>query len=85
MVRVRDVFLDRARAVVGQLDAVRLEPVEQALQVVLLELELLRELVELRQVDAAVLVAVLEQDARSGRRSSPSATPVAASVTAETD
>ena len=40
----------------------RLEPLEQRLDVLLLELELLRELVELRHVDAAVLVAVLEED-----------------------
>ena len=61
-VRVDDVLLDRARAVVGQLDAVRVETLEQALDVVLFELELLHDLVQLRHVDAAVLFAVLDQE-----------------------
>ena len=60
-VRVADVLLDRARAVVGQLDPVRIEPLEQGLDVVLFELELLDDLVQLRHVDAAVLFAVLDQ------------------------
>ena len=62
LVRVRDLFLDRTRAVVGQLDALRLEALEEAVDVVLLQLELLDELVQLGHVHAAVLLAVLDQN-----------------------
>ena len=61
-VRVRNLWLDRSRAVVGDLDAVRLEPLEQDLDVLFVELELLDDLVQLRHVDAAVLVAVLHEE-----------------------
>src|SRR5262249_38131838 len=52
---------DRAGAVVRELDAVRLEPLQQGLDVLLLELQLLNDLVQLRHVDAAVLLTVLHQ------------------------
>ena len=40
----------------------RLEALEERVQLLFLQLDLLRELVELRHVDAAVLVPVLEED-----------------------
>src|SRR5262249_21866934 len=62
VVRVRDLLLGDARAIVGHLDAAVLEPLEDRLGVLLLELESSHQLVELGHVDAAVLLSVLDEE-----------------------
>src|SRR5215213_2117393 len=62
VVAVGDLLLDRTRAVVGEVDPVALEAVEQRLDLLLVQLELLYVLLHLRHVHATVLFAEFDQD-----------------------